>query len=108
MRLTFWPGLSSAGRRAGPALALVLAISPWLAACNIDRLLESSRPSAIDAEKLADPSQADLLLNGVLAGFQCAHGAWVAGGALIGDEMEDAQLAAAVWDWDRRTFNSSP
>jgi starch-binding outer membrane protein, SusD/RagB family len=107
MRLTSRPGLSSAWWRACPALALVLAIGP-LTACDPEDLLKASRPSVVEATRLDDPSQAQLLLNGVIADFECAHGAFVAAGAIIGDELEDAQLAAAVWDYDRRSFNSNP
>jgi hypothetical protein len=88
-------------------LALI-AVVPSLVACDWDELLESSRPSTIEAEKLEGPEVASLLVNGAVADFDCAHGAFVAGSALMGDELEDAQLAAAVWDWDRRTFNLSP
>jgi hypothetical protein len=87
--------------------AVILAIS-LLAACDWDELLKSDRPSTIEAEKLEGPAQASLLVNGAVADFDCAHGAFVAGAALMADELEDAQLAAAVWDWDRRTFNQVP
>ena len=89
------------------ALALVLASAP-LAGCNWDKLLESSRESTIEADKLQSPSQAALLVNGAAADFECAHGAFVAAQALIGDELEDAQLAAAVWSYDRRDFDAAP
>ncbi|MDQ3606383.1 MAG: RagB/SusD family nutrient uptake outer membrane protein [Gemmatimonadota bacterium] len=89
------------------ALALMLAVTP-LAGCDMDRLLESEAPTRLEAERLQSPTQAGLLLNGAIADFECAHGAFVAGSALMGDELEDAQLAAAVWDWDRRSFNANP
>jgi hypothetical protein len=85
----------------------MLAATP-LAGCDVDRLLESEAPTRLEAERLRSPTQAGLLLNGVIADFECAHGAFVAGSALMGDELEDAQLAAAVWDWDRRSFNAAP
>jgi hypothetical protein len=107
MRLTFWPTIGGASRRAGRALALVVALSP-LAACDPEELLEAARPSIVEADRLNDPSQAQLLLNGVIADFECAHGAFVAASGLMGDELEDAQLAAAVWDYDRRSFNANP
>jgi hypothetical protein len=107
MRMTFWPRLRSAWRRGHRALALVLALSP-LAACDPEELLEAERPSIVEAARLDDPSQAQLLLNGVIADFECAHGAFVAASAIMGDELEDAQLAAAVWDYDRRSFNANP
>ncbi len=104
--------ISLGKRRRGRAgalrcLPLILAVLP-LAACDLDRLLEAETPTLFDAAKLTDPSQAQLLLNGVIANFDCAHGAFVAGSALMADELEDAQLAAATWSWDRRTFNAEP
>ncbi len=95
------------GRGIAGALLLGLAISP-LAGCDVDRLLESVSPTQLDAGALDNPVQAALLVNGAIADFECAHGAFVAGGGLMGDELEDAQLAAAVWDWDRRSFNANP
>lgn len=87
-------------------LALLLAVP--LAGCDLGKLLESEAPSRLDAETLMAPSQAKLLVNGAVADFDCAHGAFVAAGGLIGDELEDAQLAAAVWSYDRRDFNAAP
>jgi starch-binding outer membrane protein, SusD/RagB family len=107
MRPTFWPALLGAFRRALAALAVLIAIAP-ITACNPDDLLRASRPNIVEASRLDDPSQATLLLNGVIADFECGHGAFAAAGAIIGDELEDAQLAAAVWDYDRRSFNSAP
>jgi hypothetical protein len=107
MQLTSWPRFVSVRRHTVPALALVLVTAP-LTACNPDDLLRASRPNIVEASRLDDPSQATLLLNGVIADFDCAHGAFAAAGAIIGDELEDAQLAAAVWDYDRRSFNSAP
>ena len=107
MQPTLWDTV--AGARGAPyrALALALTIST-LAACDTDRLLQSARPSTIEAANLEDPQSAALLVNGAIADFECAHGAFVAAGGLIGDELEDAQLAAAVWSYDRRDFISQP
>jgi len=107
MRLILWGRGEGARRTVGTALATVLILGP-LAACDPEKLLESSRPSLVEASGLEDPSKAALRLNGVIADFDCAHGAFVAASALIGDELEDAQLAAAVWDYDRRSFNANP
>ncbi|MGH7717829.1 MAG: RagB/SusD family nutrient uptake outer membrane protein [Gemmatimonadaceae bacterium] len=74
----------------------------------MNELLDASRPGTIEADRLQSPAQASLLVNGAIADFDCAHGAFVAAGALMGDELEDAQLAAAVWDFDRRTYNANP
>lgn len=97
-------GLRAAALKCFPVLAALLP----LAACDPEKLLEARTPTVLEAEKLQSPAQAQLLVNGAIADFDCAHGAWVAAGALMGDELEDAQLAAAVWDYDRRSFNAAP
>ena len=89
------------------ALAAAFALAA-VAACDPNELLESERPSTLEAERVAGPANAALLVNGAVADFECAHGAFVAAGALLGDELEDAQLAAAVWSYDRRDFNTQP
>lgn len=96
-----WPSLARGG-----ALALLLAVP--LAGCDLGKLLESEAPSRLDADALQSPTQARLLVNGAIADFECAHGAFVVAGGLIGDELEDSQLAAANWSYDRRDFNAAP
>jgi hypothetical protein len=44
-----------------------------------------------------------LLVDGARASFGCAFQAYVTGLGLVTDELEDTQLAAAGWDWDRRS-----
>lgn len=96
------------GRKPGRIAAMIaLAMLP-LVACDPDSLLESETPSLLDADKLGDPSQAQLLMNGVAADFECAHGAFVAANALMSDELEDAQLGAAPWSYDRRSWSAEP
>ena len=107
MKPTLWNTRVWARGALLPTLAAALAVS-LLAACDTDRLLQSARPSTIEAANLDDPRSASLLVNGAIADFECAHGAFVAAGGLIGDELEDAQLAAAVWSYDRRDFNAAP
>jgi hypothetical protein len=91
----------------GRVILLAIGLAP-VAACNPDDLLESERPSTLEAEDVAGPANATLLVNGAVADFECAHGAFVAASGLMGDELEDAQLAAAVWSYDRRDFGTQP
>src|SRR3712207_424708 len=93
--------LGRAGSRVVYRALVIACLAAPLSACN--GILDASRPSAVDATLLDDPSKAALLLNSVIADFDCAHGAFVAAAALMSDELEDAQLSAAVWDYARRT-----
>lgn len=90
------------GRLRKPWLAAaVLLLSP-LAACDVEELLEVDAPGQIPAERLEDPRYAGLLVNGAVADFECAIGAFILVGGIIGDELADAQLGSAAWWYDRR------
>jgi hypothetical protein len=56
---------------------------------------------------LEDPTKASLLVNGAVADFECAFGAYVVAGGLIGQELEDATQTAARYPYDQRTMISS-
>lgn len=76
-----------------------------IAACN--DLLNVQAPSRVKSSVLDDPNNATLLVGGAKAGFGCAFQAYINGVALLTDEMEDTQLAAAAWPWDRRDWTGS-
>lgn len=67
-------------------------------------LLEQNAPSRVLEEDLQDPSDAKLLVDGARAAFGCAYQAYITASGLVSDEMEDTQLAAAGWDYDRRSI----
>jgi starch-binding outer membrane protein, SusD/RagB family len=83
-------------------LALLPLLAATLAACNTDDLLKVEAPTRIPAENLESPTSAALLVNGALGDFECALGAHIVVGAILGDEFADAQLGAAGWPLDRR------
>jgi hypothetical protein len=85
----------------GPFAALLL-VGGALVAC--DRLLEVEAPSRVASSVLDKPENARLLVGGAKASFACAFQAYINGVALLTDEMEDTQLAAAAWPWDRRDW----
>jgi hypothetical protein len=70
-------------------------------------LLEVDAPSRVLDETLNTPEAAKLLVDGARAAFGCAFQAYITGTALLTDEMEDTQLAAAAWDWDRRAWTGA-
>jgi hypothetical protein len=72
------------------------------AACS--SLLDVEAPSRIPAETLEDPATAGLLLNGAVAEFECAYGAYVVMGGLVGEELVDATQTADRWPYDRRVI----
>ncbi len=98
-------GLRAGARR---LLAVALALTPWVAACNTDNLLQVSAPNSLPADNYVVPSQAGLLVNGAIADFECAYAAAIVVEGIISDELADAQLGAAQWDYDRRSFNQYP
>ena len=92
------------GRRAGRRAALLLAtlLAP-AGGCNaLDKLLEAEPRSRIPAQIVEAPENAALLVNGAIADFECAAGAYVVVSALIGEELVDATQTADRFPYDRR------
>lgn len=79
----------------------------FLAACDINKALQVESPSRIPAEPLETSTNAALLVNGAVADFECAFGAYVVVGGLIGEELEDYTQTAARWPYDRRDVLSN-
>jgi hypothetical protein len=71
-----------------------------------DELLKQTAPSRVNADGLEVPANAKLPVDGARAAFGCALHAYVTGAGLMTDEMEDTQLAAAAWDYDRRAWTT--
>jgi hypothetical protein len=96
----------AAVRGLGTAVALVLALGS--AACNVlDEALEVDTPSQVPAETLDDPALAHLLVSGLIADFDCALGAFVVTGGLLGDELHDATFTANRWPVPSRQVQAS-
>lgn len=77
-------------------------------ACDTESLLRVDAPSQMPAEDLENPANASLLVNGAVADFECAYGAFVVVMAIMSDEFVDAQLGAAAWFYDRRNADLAP
>jgi hypothetical protein len=73
-----------------------------LSAAACDSLLDVEAPSRIPAETLDDPATAPLLVNGAVGDFECAFGAYVVMGGVVGEEFIDATQTADRWPYDRR------
>lgn len=97
---------ASGGRRVQRALlATSLAIAAMTsAACGDILSLEQSNPGQVDASKLFVPANAQLLVNGAIADFECAYSRYVLGSGILSDEIGAAIANTANFDYDRRTF----
>jgi starch-binding outer membrane protein, SusD/RagB family len=94
--------MSSEGSRARGYLVAALLVSLPLVAC--DGLLEVEAPSQVLAQDLENPANARLLVDGIVADFECALSHYILVGGLLGTELRDSQQTAAQWDYDRRTL----
>lgn len=92
------------GVAAYPALALCALAS---AGCGDILSLKQSSATQIEADGLYAPANAQLLVNGVIADFECAFTRVVASMAIHGDELANAWAAADNYDRDRRTVTPS-
>jgi hypothetical protein len=87
---------------------LALALAAATAGCNLfDKALAVQNPSNIPAGILETPGNAQLLVNGAIADFECAAGSYAVMGGLITDELLDATQTADRYPYDRRTMTSS-
>ena len=88
--------------------AIVAAVAATiLTACDVNKALQVESPSRIPAAPLETPGNAALLVNGAVSDFECAFGAYVVVGGLIGEELEDYTQTAARWPYDRRDVQSN-
>lgn len=102
-RDVIWPRV---GRRIAASLAGLAIAGGFITACSTSRLLDVTTPNSVPVSILDDPTNANLLVAGVVGDFQCALGSAIAVEGLISGEMSDTQLGAAQWDYARRTANT--
>jgi starch-binding outer membrane protein, SusD/RagB family len=88
------------------AMALILAVG--LTGCDmLDKALSVDVPEFVAANDLESPGVAALLVNGTIADFDCALGAYVVNGALLGNELRDASVTAARFPLDQRIIEDT-
>jgi hypothetical protein len=75
-----------------------------VACSDASHILDQEAPSRVEANTLDNPAYAQLLVNGAIGDFECAFAQYIIAGGLVGDELIDAQLGQAGWDYDRRTI----
>jgi len=88
-------------RRLGAVVAGV-ALTAGLGACDLESILRVQNPGAVDAEDLRSPENARFLATGAIADFECALGAYIVNGGMLGNELRDATTTAARFSLDRR------
>jgi starch-binding outer membrane protein, SusD/RagB family len=88
-------------------LPLAVAASVTLAACTELTTLKQENPGQLDASTLYVPVNAQLLVNGVIADFECAYSRYVVGSAIFTDELTNAFSNSNNFDYDRRTLPSN-
>ena len=86
---------------------IVLAALPLAAACTEITTLKQENPGQLDASGLYVPRNAQLLVNGVIADFECAFSRYVFGTALFTDELTNSFSGSNNIDYDRRTLTSN-
>ena len=84
---------------------LLVALLVGVASC--ESVLDVDAPSRIPADQLEIPANAQLLVNGAIGDFECAFGAYVVLGGLIGEELIDALQTADRFPYDRRDHQAS-
>ena len=70
--------------------------------------LKQENPGQLTADAVYTPSNAQLMVNGAIADFECSFIRYVLGGAIMGDELGDALQNTELYDLDRRTIRPTP
>jgi hypothetical protein len=89
------------------ALVAAATIGLAIAGCDVNKALSVDSPSRIPAGTLETPANAALLVNGAVSDFECAYGAYVVVGGLVGEELDDYTQTASRWPYDRRDVQSN-
>lgn len=84
-----------------------LGLAAVLAGCDLDELIEVDPVDQVPVEGLIEPGNAELLVNGAIADFECAYGAYVALSGVVAGELVDATQTASRWHAERRVLSSS-
>ena len=79
-----------------------------ITACNsLDKILSVDSPSRVIPSDLEKPANANVIVNGAVADFECAFGSYILVGGMVGEELHDASIQSQWWPLDKRTFGPS-
>src|ERR1043166_7000741 len=78
-----------------------------VAACSDLTTLTQSNPGARGASTLYTPLNAQLIVNGAIADFECAFSRYVVGSGVFTDELANGISNGANFDYDRRTLTTN-
>jgi hypothetical protein len=81
---------------------VIIAAGLVAAACTDLTTLEQQNPGQLDASGLYEPRNAQLLVNGVIADFECAFSRYVFGSAVFTDELTNSFAGSNNFDYDAR------
>jgi hypothetical protein len=84
-----------------------LALTIALGACNEFTTLAQENPGQLSGSTLFVPGNAQLLVNGVIADFECAFARYVVGSGLLADELITAIANTDNYDYERRTIQTN-
>lgn len=84
---------------------LVMALGA--AACTDLTALKQDNPGQIKEAILFVPTNAPILVNSVVADFECAYARYVVGSGIFDDELTNAISASNNFDYDRRTIQTN-
>jgi hypothetical protein len=85
-------------------LVLGCSLALFTTACSELTNLDQEAPSRVVASDLYVPANAQLLVTSTISDYECALAQYIIAAGLVGDELIDAQLSQAGWDYDRRTI----
>lgn len=71
-----------------------------------DKLVNVDAPDRLPADDFETPENAETLVEGAIADFECALSHYVVAGGLMGNELAETSQTVHLIDYDRRTFNS--
>jgi hypothetical protein len=86
-------------------VALALFVGVIGIGCDVNDLLEVDPVDRIPADGFTAPINAELLVSGAIADFECAYASYVTLTGIVSDEFTDATQTAARWPADRRDFS---
>lgn len=82
---------------------MALSATIFLSAClSTSDMLSVQSPNNVNVNVYDDPTNATLMVNGVIGDYECAFGSFVMAEGLLTDELRDATFMNANWVLDRR------